>query len=336
VKNILVTVLALALAAAGLAAWLMRADGPAGQVLLPKMESSVDARAAESLSPTGEAGLEDDPGPPESLPPAKLIRHGVANEQELENATIQLPRSANEETDRMIRRTEKALGGDVDELIELTRLIRGCRRMEGGEDQLQRRLDRMAQFAARNPDAPVMPGRGGSVEYQSFEDLEADMWAQFDRCQLAKEVLDESLYEQVSRLAQSGLPSARYLYAVWPPDQGGLIAVDTLEMLEYQSLALEYTWMNMQERNPLGLLAMAQSYSSRRWPLFTPANPIQGQAFTLAAMKCGIDNEWLEARSVDFGQGFNRFQSENTVIPSLDEDAAILAERFCPLPAGDE
>lgn len=236
----------------------------------------------------------------------------------------------------MLRRTERALAGDVDELIELTRLIGGCRRLAGSEDQLQQRLDRMAQFAARNPDAPLMPGRGGSVEYKSFEELEADMWAQFDRCQLAQEVLDESLYEQVSRLAESGLPSARYLYAVWPPDQGGLIAVDTLEMLEYQSLALEYTWLNMRERDPLGMLAMAQSYGSRRWPLFTPANRVQGLAFTLAAMKCGIDNEWLEARSVNLGQGFSRFESENTAIPSLDEDAAALAENFCPQPeSGD-
>jgi hypothetical protein len=336
VKNILVTVLALALAAAGLAAWLMQDDDPAGQVLLPEEEPSIDTRVLPSEPPHGVVGLEEGSGPSQAMPPAKLIRHGTANEQKLENATIELPRSANEETDRMLRRTERALAGDVDELLELTRLIGGCRRMEGSEDQLQRRLDRMARFAARNPDAPLMPGRGGSVEYKSFEDLEADMWARFDRCQVAKEVLDETLYEQVSRLAKSGLPSARYLYAVWPPDQNGLIAVDTLEMLEYQSLALEYTWMNMQERDPLGLLAMAQSYSSRRWPLFTPANPDQGQAFTLAAMKCGIDNEWLESRSVNFGQGFSRFQSENTAVPSVDEDAAILAQRFCPQPESDD
>ena len=176
-----------------------------------------------------------------------------------------------------------------------------------------------------------MPGRGGgSVEYQSFEEMEADMWAQFDECQVAKEVLDESLYEQVCRLAETGLPSARYLYSVWPPDQDSFLAVDTLAMLEYQSLALEYTWLNMQARDPLGLLAMAQSYSARRPSMFTPSSGIQGQVFLLASMKCGVDNEWLEERSLNFSQGISRFQAENTVMPSLEEDAAALAEMFCP------
>ena len=106
--------------------------------------------------------------------------------------------------------------------------------------------------------------------------------------------------------------------------------MDTLELLEYQSLALEYTWMNMQERNPLGLLAMSQSYSANRPAMFTPRNGIQSQVFRLASMKCGIDNEWLTNRAMNFGQGFNRFQAEHTGMPSLEDDAEALAERFCP------
>ena len=47
-------------------------------------------------------------------------------------------------------------------------------------------------------------------------------------------------------------------------------------------------------------------------------------------MKCGVDNEWLEERSLNFSQGMSRFQAENTMMPSLEEDAAALAEMFCP------
>ena len=204
----------------------------------------------------------------------------------------------------------------------------------GSEAPVQERLDRMAQFNANNPGGPVMPGRGGgSVEFRSFEDLEADMWAQYDRCELARTVLDESLYEQVVRLAETGLPSARYLYSVWPPEPDAMGVTGTLELLEYQTLALEYTWLNLQERNSLGLLAMAQSYGARRNPLFTPTNVVQGQVFTLAAAKCGIENEWLSRRTENFGRWLSRFQSGIVELPSLDEDASLLAERFCPRPA---
>lgn len=281
-----------------------------------------------------EETIADDPAP--AMSPAKRIRHGKAAEQDLANAEFNLPSSTNEKVDKLIRQTEKALGGDTDSLIRLGRLIDDCRRGMNNEEQLQQRLDRMAQLQSRNPGGPAMPRRGGgSVEFQSFEELEADMWARFDECQSSKEVLDESLYEQVRRLAESGWPSARYLFAVWPPDQDSPLAVDVLELLEYQSLALEFTWQNMQEREPLGLLAMSQSYSSRRSPMFTPVNGLQGQAFLLASMKCGIDNKWLEERSLNFGQGFSRFQAQGTEIPSLDEEATALAEMFCPHVAED-
>jgi hypothetical protein len=171
---------------------------------------------------------------------------------------------------------------------------------------------------------------GGSVEYRSFEELESATWAQFDECQAARGTLDEDLHDQIERLAEAGLPTARYLFALWSPGQYEDGAVGALELLEYQTRALDYTWLNMQQRDPLGLLAMAQSYSANRPALFTPSNPIQGQVFLLAALKCGIDNEWLAERSVEFGQGTGRFQARNTSMPTLEADAVSLAEAFCP------
>lgn len=257
-------------------------------------------------------------------------------DQGQEEGLVELQRTDNEQVDRLIGQIEAALDGDIDQLIEVTRLIDECRFGMRDEEQVQRRLDRMAQANAYNPDGPMMPGRGGgSVEFRSFEDLETDMWARYDQCQLANQVLDESLYELVLRLAESGLPSARYLYAVWPPEQGSPLSIDSLAMLEYQSLALEYTWLNLQQRDPLGILAMAQSYSARPLSFFTPSNPVQGQVFLLAAMKCGIENDWLAERTTNFGRGFNRFMAEATEMPSLDEDAALLAEMFCPVQAED-
>jgi len=263
-------------------------------------------------------------------PPARRVGHGTAAAPMAGKPPVTSPPSANEKAEKLARQVEKSLAGDTVELIGLTRLIRECSRGMASAEQVLRRLDRMAQFNAQFPGGA--PGRadGGSVEYRSFDELESATWARFDECQGAQDVLNEDLHEQIARLADDGVPAARYLYAIWSPWQYVTDSVSALELLEYQTRALEYTWKNMQQRDPLGLLAMSQSYSAFRPSLFTPSNPVQGQVFLLAAMKCGIDNDWLSERSVDFGRGFSRFQAENTRMPTLDEDAAALAEAFCP------
>ena len=318
--------------AGGLAAWYLNTPGESAG-MAPLDEAAQRTEAAAIQPAVGDPAEPEQAEPLQTMSPAKRIRHGTAIEQKPEIAQLEAPDFGNEKSDKLLHKVNAAIDGQIDDLIQVTRLINDCRRGFNSEQQLQQRLDFMAQRGAQSGNLPARGGRGGgggSVEYQSFEELEANLWKQYDQCQLAKEVLDESLHEQIERLAESGLASARYLYAVWPPGEDMLEVVDTLEMLEYQSLALEYTWMNMNDRDPLGLLAMAQSYGSMRTPMFTPPNRIQSQVFLLASMKCGIDNKWLEERSLNFGQGFSRFQGQNTEMPSLDEDAAALAEMFCP------
>lgn len=316
----------------GIAAWYF--NTPKASIGLESTGEVTEHTEPEAILPVVGDSLEPEQADQrQSMSPAKRIRHGTAVEQKLENAGIDGPVSGNEKSDKLLRKVNAAIDGQIDDLIQVTRLINDCRRGYNSEEQLQSRLDFMAQRSAQSGELPSRGGRGGgggSVEFQSFEELESRMWAQFDQCQVSKEVLDESLHEQIERLAESGLASARYLYAVWPPGGDVFELIDTLEMLEYQSLALEYTWMNMNEREPLGLLAMSQSYGSGRTPMFTPTNRVQSQVFLLATMKCGVDNKWLEERSLNFGQGFSRFQGQNTEMPSLDEDAAALADMFCP------
>ena len=324
-----------------LAWWLARDSAVGGQPSAP-LTMQENSGSAQPPAPVEEQASAAGEQRPERMSPAKRIRHGSAIEQDLASTAFELPPSGNEKVDRINTRVEAALEGDIDELIDMTRMINRCGRGMDSEDQMLARLERAVQAHSRNPDGPIMPARGGGpgsgggVQYQSFEDMEAEMWARFDECQVVKQVLNETLYEQVSRLAETGLPSARYLYAVWPPAEDSLLTVDTLALLEYQSLALEYTWMNMQERDPLGLLAMSQSYGASRPSMFTPRNALQSQVFRLASMKCGVDNEWLSERALNFGQGFGRFQSRNTGLPSRENDAAALAEMFCPLVPEDE
>lgn len=274
--------------------------------------------------------------------PARRIQHGTAMEEENDATNADAAEAKSPRHERFNNRVESALDGNIDDLVAITRLVSTCARGYSDEEQFQRRLERMARQGESGDGRSMFAGRGGpggpggSVEQQETpEQREAAMWAQFDQCQASRDVLDDDLQDEIARLAETGQPSARYLYAIWPPYDSVFDMVDSLELLEYQSLALEYTWMNLQERDPLGVLAMSQSYGTRPSGLFTPANRVQSQVFLLASMQCGVNNEWLSNRAVNFGQGFSRFQARNTEVPDLDADAAAIAEMFCPLPESD-
>lgn len=301
-----------------------------GETTVQQAETPATGDAPTALPPDVEESEAAPAETPPSAPPARRVRHGIAapaasSASGIEEATP----TGDEKTARLASQVEKALAGGTDELVALSRLLTQCSRLNS-EEQVLRRLDRMARFEGQFPGGPRGRVDGGSVEFRSFEEMESDTWARFDECEAARGVLDETLYERIERLAEQGVASARYLYAVWSPAQDAFLSVNALELLEYQVKALEYTWANMEQRDPLGLLAMSQSYSAFRPSMFTPSNPVQGQVFLLAAMKCGIDNDWLAERAVEFGQAFSRFQAENTSMPSLDEDAAALAASFCP------
>lgn len=336
-KKILAMALALVLSAAGVTVWLAT-QRPAETGAAPLARQDAVTPHERQAAVPGEAmgaGPEVEAEIEATAPPARRVRHGVAAAPEAATEATEPNRSDDGNANGLARQVEKALAGDTDELVALSRLLTQCSRLNS-EDQVLRRLERMARFEGQLPGGPRGRADGGSVEFQSFEDMESDTWARFDACQAARDVLDEDLYEQIERLAEQGVAAARYLYAVWAPAQDTFGSVSALELLEYQTRALEYTWANLEQRDPLGLLAMSQSYSAFRPSLFTPTNPVQGQVFLLAAMKCGIDNDWLTERAVEFGQGFSRFQAENTRLPSLDEDAAALAGMFCPETSEDE
>lgn len=331
-RRILALALVALLIGGAFSAWWIagRLQIPTGGETPAPRAASAPAGDAPAAPPAGIAEAAETPAPPPpSAPPARRVRHGVAAPDDSPSAAEEPGVAGDEKADRLVRQVEKALGGDTDELVALSRLLAQCSRLNS-EDQVLRRLERMARFEGQLPGGPRGRADGGSVEFRSFEDMESDAWARFDECQAAREVLDADLYEQIERLAEQGVAPARYLYAVWSPAQDDFGSVSALELLEYQTRALEFTWANMEQRDPLGLLAMSQSYSAFRPSLFTPTNLVQGQVFLLAAMKCGIDNDWLAERAVEFGQGFSRFQAENTRLPSLEQDAAALAGMFCP------
>ena len=83
---------------------------------------------------------------------------------------------------------------------------------------------------------------------------------------------------------------------MWPPDQEKTARNQLIVWLEYTSKAMDFTWKNISEREPLGLLAFGQSLEAPTAYCFTVRNPVYGQAFILAAEKCGLNNQMVTTK----------------------------------------
>jgi hypothetical protein len=151
----------------------------------------------------------------------------------------------------------------------------------------------------------------------------------YDQCLVIRSIFKNDLHKQIARQAAKGNKVARYLYAMWPPSLGGRFRTGKMpEWLEYQNQALAYTWKNIDEGEPLGLLAFGQSFSNSSGGLFTPINLRYAQVFFLAANKCGLESAWLETEiskyivdlSVDIG---------GTKLGRMEIHADELEELFC-------
>ena len=108
-----------------------------------------------------------------------------------------------------------------------------------------------------------------SGEFRQFEstDQYSDfLWQRFEQCSSIRDRLEGNLRGDLARMAENGSVTARYLYAMWPPASYlGSAELDVMQdWLEYQDRALEFTWQNLFEHEPLGLLAMGQSFASAR------------------------------------------------------------------------
>ena len=166
--------------AGGMAAWYL--DRPDESTGMAPTEAVVQHTEPEAIpAAVGDPTEPEQAEPRQTMSPAKRIRHGTAIEQKPEAAKIEAPGLGNEKSDRLLQKVNAAIDGQIDDLIQLTRLINDCRRGFNSEEQLQQRLDFLAQRGAQSGNLPARGGRGGgggSVEFQSFEELEASLWKQ--------------------------------------------------------------------------------------------------------------------------------------------------------------
>lgn len=183
---------------------------------------------------------------------------------------------------------EAAFSGDNTEAIELSQLLNQCRYVPESKQRIEQSIERAAEsFAAGKPLKQFRASRTVQ-EFDSIEAFETERWDTYYRCDAARALINEDFWERLERAADGGDPVARYLFATLPHNSNNtFLGFDQWDdVLELSEQSREYTWRNMQEREPLGLLAMAQT--SRFSNQFGSGGASVNVVMSLAAVKCGL------------------------------------------------
>ena len=189
---------------------------------------------------------------------------------------------------------ETSLEGTVEDSIVLGQLMNQCGGVPRNEKQFKNNLQTMNRKF--HPGKKLNLAGGQNMSFASINEYEVHMQEKYDQCQDIRGIFKNDLHKQIARQAAKGNKIARYLYAMWPPSLGGRFRGGKMpEWLEYQNEALSYTWQNIDEGEPLGLMAFGQSFNNVDGGFFTPTNHRYAQAFFLAAKKCGLESTWLDA-----------------------------------------
>lgn len=168
-----------------------------------------------------------------------------------------------------------AMEGDLEAADRLARNINlGCRHSPRNTDALNRQIGNYQRSLAR---ANTESSR------RSYEASIHGTKVMFHACPKILEVVGDAR-EDIKRLAQAGDVMARYIYSLWPPD----LATESSPLLtqtEWELLAKDFTFGNIESGEPLGLRALGLSYYSGT---FTPQNSALGMGLLMAATSCGL------------------------------------------------
>ena len=225
---------------------------------------------------------------------------------------------------------ESALQGDEDDTIAVAELISQCRAGYQNDQQLEAGLNQVSKSVKMGNSLPGMliPGTGETIQFNSFVEYEELMWTRYAECQSTNSMFDSQLRQRLEAQAREGSVTARFLYAMWLPPQTGLDSGQMVDWITYQSLAWDFTWANIREGEPLGLLAYGRSLEQSGSIYFTPRHLNFGPAFIMAAHKCGMDNGTVNQK-VDNMTGYwnqrNMTQRMNTA-ETLSEE---IVSMFC-------
>jgi hypothetical protein len=316
-KKLLVITLLVALALLGARYWPVteheQPAAPAGtsQGTTPEIvfEADPDPGVVEEL----DAGMDRPDWP--SGPGARRIVEVPANPAYQEPAASRYDDIREIEEDGLEAFTEynlnQALEGDLGAANRVVHAHRRCvnapQSLVQVETQVQAQQRRFQRWAERG---------GTSRNIPSETELREQLTQQFQNCQFMDGLFTADLRQQLEAMANRGHVTARYLYALWPPDTFGR-ADAFLQQQEWAEKALSYSLANLTAGETAGMLAFGQSYANNG--TFTARDRYLGTAFIIAALDCGLDLEY-------YGAYVNQFMNSERLAPSAgDPRGAVLA-----------
>lgn len=220
-----------------------------------------------------------------------------------------------------------ALAGDLEMAAEISGLQSKCNSLKVQEKRLDTTTvviegsDQISE-AEMDQKMQVLQNR----KYDRFVKTKKQCMEAFDgdyESDLGMLARHDELYQQ----ALAGNVMAKYIYAVQTHSEHYLTELFLLD-IDFAAVALTFTNENLIERPDLGLLAYAQSYTTRGQ--FTPARLSVGIAYFIAAGICGVNPEIINSFSV-----LNLLATEETVsylapIEKILTLADTLSQRHCP------
>ena len=281
-------------------------------------QSNDEMETIEEQTVTDEAGETTEKGQ------AKTIVHVTESGPD----SSQLNPEPESEFQQLVKQmVESSLAGTVEDSITLGRLMNQCGGVPRNEGQIKKNLKNMNKKFSRGKKLGL--GNDQSRTFENFSEYEVYAQEKVDQCRVIRSIFKNDLHKQIARQAAKGNKIARYLYAMWPPSLGGRFRAGKMpEWLQYQNEALAYTWQNIDEGEPLGLLAFGQSFGNVGGGFFTPTNFRYAQAFFQAAKKCGLESQWVDGEIgkyiVDLGEDIDGLKLDRAEIRAEE-----LKELFC-------
>ncbi len=301
----------------------------------PEQAQHVDRPAVDTMpAATGIDQLEVDEQPVEDMHPKRTAKRIISNSTStassssspVEPAPVGNWENEYEASDAL----EAALMGDVNEAIAISDLVLQCRAGYENESIVQNNLDKMTRTAKQGRPLPglFMASTGATREFKTIAEYESYTWSQYTKCQTAKSLFDKNLRKRLQDMAEAGNVHARYMYAMWVPTQSGMTNDDMLDWMTYQSHAMDYTWQNISEGEPLGLLAYGRSLEQSGHVYFTPRHTRYGPAFIMAAYKCGLKNQTIDQK---VGNMTAQWKQRNQVQAATSSDSMsdMIVKTFC-------
>jgi len=288
-------VLALVLLALAIPAWLLLRPQPDTARHPTAAASQADAPTVTSelavADPSGDVEL------PDTAPPAASHRepdHAVPPD-----ASATTPPQAESaaattaEQLAVLRDVESqistALDGDQNAAIELGAFLNQCQFTFHDRHRVEQSIARGQRAYAEGKPVTQFRPSSPARQFETFPEFESSQWNTFFRCEAARKLVTEDFWASLQQQADAGNPVARYLFAtLMRHDPSNILTFELWdEELAQRDQAREYTTRNLEDREPLGVLALAAAEAGIGLR-FTGSGINTHSVLVLAAVKCGL------------------------------------------------